>query len=212
MNKDLRIEVLEVGPFFSNCYIVGKPHSSAFIIDPGDEKPKIKKIIDTYKFKPLFIVNTHGHIDHIKEDTSFNIPVYIHKLDAHLLKNPQLNLSSFLSCPFTVGAGVSIRELEDGNSIEFMEKKLDIIHTPGHTPGSICIKFDDYLFSGDTLFSKSIGRTDFAGSSYDQLITSIKNKLFNLDPDLVMLPGHGPRTTLREEMQENPFLSALHDG
>lgn len=206
MNEGLRIEVLEVGPIFSNCYIVGQPNSSAFIVDPGDEKSKIKKIIDKYKFNPLFIINTHGHIDHIKEDISFNIPVYIHKLDAHLLKNPQLNLSSFLSCPFTVGPEIDIRELEDRDYIEFIDKRLDVIHTPGHTQGSICIKFENYLFSGDTLFSKSIGRTDFAGSSSDQLIGSIKKKLFNLDPDTIILPGHGSRTTLREEMQENPFL------
>jgi len=206
MSERIIIETAEVGPFFANCYIIGEPDSTAFIIDPGDERSELESIIKKHKFKPLFIINTHGHIDHIKEDASFNLPVFIHNKDIPLLKSPDLNLSSFLGNPFKLNDDIPVKALEDGDSLELQDKKIEIIHTPGHTQGGICIKFDEYLFSGDTLFCNSIGRTDFKGGDYETLIESIKNKLFCLNEDLIVLPGHGPRTTLSKEKRNNPFL------
>jgi glyoxylase-like metal-dependent hydrolase (beta-lactamase superfamily II) len=207
MQDRLIIETLEVGPFATNCYVLGKKGGPAFIVDPADELEKIRAIIKRHEFKPQFIINTHGHIDHIKEDASFDLPVFIHSQDKPLLTDPALNLSAFLFTPFVIDDKVEIKTLEDASLLDFNGSKLEIIHTPGHTRGGICIKFKQYLFSGDTLFCRSIGRTDFKGGDYDQIIASIREKLFPLKEDLIVLPGHGPKTTLDEERKENPFLS-----
>ena len=206
MDNKLIIEAVEVGPFFTNCYVVGMPGGCAFIIDPGDEGVRLKELITKHRFKPSFIINTHGHIDHIKEDDSFNLPVYIHEEDASFLRDPDLNLSSFLGEPFKLNDNTRVITLKGKDSIEFNSQKIEIIHTPGHTPGGICIKFGQFLFSGDTLFCGSIGRTDFKGGSQDLLIEFIKNNLFPLDDDLTVLPGHGPKTALGQEKVNNPFL------
>ena len=206
MGNNIVVESVEVGPFFTNCYIVGKECSSAFIIDPGDEEGKIKKLVKKHNFNLLFVVNTHGHIDHIKEDNSFNLPVFIHAKDAPLLKDPDLNLSSFLDSPFKLNDDIQVRTLKDKDFIEFNNEKIEVIYTPGHTQGGICIKLGSFLFSGDTLFCNSIGRTDFKGGNYELLIDSIRNKLFCLDDNLTVLPGHGPKTTLGQEKRNNPFF------
>ncbi|MBN2121010.1 MAG: MBL fold metallo-hydrolase [Candidatus Omnitrophica bacterium] len=207
MENRVIVERIEVGPFAANCYVVGKPGSSAFIIDPGDEAGKIKAIIKKYNFSVQFVINTHGHIDHIQEDSAFGVSVFIHEKDAPLLRSPDLNLSLFLSNPFILNDNTEINLLQDGQFLKFGHDKMEIIHTPGHTQGGVCIKFGGCLFSGDTLFCRSIGRTDFKGGSHQELIQSIKNKLFILNEDLVVFPGHGPRTTLAEEKKENPFLT-----
>ena len=207
MVKDpIIIKVIEVGDFSTNCYIVGNSQNSAFIIDPGDELEKIERVIKKYKFKPQFIINTHAHVDHIKEDENFELPVYIHYKDVPLLKDPQLNLSSFLSLPFSFKKEYLIREVRDGEFISFDSQKIEVIHTPGHTPGSICLRLGNYLFSGDTLFCNSVGRTDFPGADSSLLLSSIKEKLFSIDEDLIVLPGHGSSTSLEKEKRENVFL------
>ncbi len=207
MDKKPIIKVLEVGSFSTNCYIVGfESRGIAFIVDPGEEASKIKNVIKKYRFKPQFIINTHAHIDHIKEDESFDLPVYIHYKDVPFLEEPRLNLSSFLLEPFIFKKKHLIRPLKDRDFIKIGTQKIEVIHTPGHTPGSICLRFGDYLFSGDTLFCGSVGRTDFEGADSSVLINSIKEKLLPLDEDLVVLPGHGPSTTLKRERKENPFL------
>ena len=206
MQDRIIIKALELGPFAANCYLVGTPGSASFVIDPADELDRIKAVVKKHDFRVRFVINTHGHIDHIKEDEAFGVPVFIHRLDKPLLSDPAANLSSFLSIPFAVDERVQVKELEDGERLDLNGNALEIIHTPGHTQGGICIKFQKYLFSGDTLFFRSIGRTDFKGGDYDQLIRSIKKKLFSLDGDYVVLPGHGPKTTLAEERQNNPFL------
>ena len=201
----MKIKTFVVGPMQTNCYVLSDEETGeAIIIDPGDEPEKIKKYLVQNKLKPEFIVNTHGHVDHIASDAEFKLPVYIHKLDLYNLRDPLKNLSSL------VGGNVKppsqIMPLEDKDIIGTKKIKLEVIHTPGHTPGGISLKFDKVVFSGDTLFYSGIGRTDFPGASEARLIESIKNRLFVLADDTVIYPGHGPSSTIGQEKRSNPFV------
>ncbi len=167
------LETICVGQMQVNCYILASsPASRAIIIDPGDEKQKIERVLKKYNLKPEFIINTHGHIDHIGCDDKFGVPVYIHRQDVVLLESPELNLSTFLMSPFSLKSNVRI--LEDEENIELDQMQLEVIHVPGHTPGGISLLMkkpkDKILFSGDSLFYHGIGRTDFPGASETLLI------------------------------------------
>jgi glyoxylase-like metal-dependent hydrolase (beta-lactamase superfamily II) len=192
-----------------NCYVLASGEDrEAVIIDPGADEAKIKHILKKHKLKPAFIINTHGHIDHIGSDDKFDVPIYIHSQDLALLRDPQLNLSSFLMSAFSVKSKVNV--LEDKESIELDQVQLEVIHTPGHTPGGICLlmqrPMNKILFTGDTLFCRGIGRTDFPQADEGLLIKSIREKLFKLSDDTVVYPGHGPSSTIGEEKKNNPFL------
>lgn len=201
----MRIDTLAVGHMQANCYIVSSQKTgNAILIDPGDEYDKINDFLEKNKLTAKLIVHTHGHIDHIQADNEFNLPVYAHKSDLGLLKNPEKNLSSFLSHPFTVKREIVI--LEDGQSVALDDLRLTVLHTPGHTPGGICLKVNNAVFTGDTLFAGSIGRTDFPGASEEQLLQSIRDKLINLADDTIVYPGHGPESTMGREKRTNPFL------
>lgn len=203
------LEAVCVGQMQVNCYILAQDKDScAIIIDPGDEEAKIKSVLDKYRLNPAFIINTHGHIDHIGCDEKFSVPVYIHKKDLALLKDSRLNLSSFFTRPLSVSS--EIRTLRDKETVEMDSLQLQVIHTPGHTPGGISLLLqkpkDKILFTGDSLFCRGIGRTDFPGADEDSLIKSIKDKLLELPDDTVIYPGHGPSSTIGEEKKNNPFL------
>lgn len=203
------LETVCVGPMQVNCYILAAARdSSAIIIDPGEEDNKIREVLNKYKLNPVFIINTHGHIDHIGCDDKFNVPVYIHQKDIALLTDPRLNLSSFLVFSFSVKS--KIRALEDKESIGIDNLQLEVMHMPGHTPGGIALHLkkpqDKILFTGDSLFCQGIGRTDFPGADEKLLIKSIKEKIFKLADDTVIYPGHGPSSTIGEEKKNNPFL------
>jgi len=205
----LIIETLRLGSYGANCYIVGSEKSKdVMIIDPGAESTKIKNLIKSKSYNPKFILLTHGHGDHIggAKDLKkeFNIPVYIHKKDGNMLKDERLNFTKMM-----YKNGISLNAdkfLEDGDKITLDNMKFEVLHTPGHTPGGISIKHKDIVFSGDTLFKGSIGRTDFPGGSYDQLIKSIKEKLLVLDENTVVYPGHEGKTTIKYEKENNQFL------
>ncbi|MDW7668076.1 MAG: MBL fold metallo-hydrolase [Bacillota bacterium] len=203
------IETLRLGSYGANCYIVGSEKSKdVMIIDPGAESSKVKKLISSKSYNPIFILLTHGHGDHIggAKDLKkeFNIPVYIHKKDSAMLKDERLNFTNMM---FKNGVSLNADKfLEDGDKINLDNMKFQVIHTPGHTPGGICLKNKDVVFSGDTLFKGSIGRTDLPGGSYDQIIKSIKEKLLVLDEDTVVYPGHEGQTTIKYEKENNPFL------
>ena len=204
------LETIVVGPFEVNCYILASCFASqAIIIDPGDQEAKIKAVLAKHRLRPAFIINTHGHIDHIGSDDCFGVPVYVHPKDKDLLLNPKLNLSSFLTAPFSVKSKIQI--LEDEEVVELEDLELEVLHTPGHTPGGISLLLkqpkDKILFSGDTLFYQGIGRTDFAGADPDILIESIKKKLLVLSDDTLVLPGHGPSSSIGKERTANPFLN-----
>lgn len=179
-----------VGNFFTNCYIIGcKKEKLCAIIDPGDEAEKIKKIIEKLELRPIMIINTHGHFDHIGGNNFFELPAYIHKNDLVFLKDPEKNLSSFFSLPYICKN--KIVELSDGEKIQIGEIILEVIHTPGHTPGSICLKFNNILFTGDTVFSDGIGRTDFPFGNEEMLLKSIKEKILIFPDNIEIYPGHG---------------------
>lgn len=203
------LERVLVGPFQVNCYILAEDsNQEAILIDPGDEEDKIRRRLKKYHLKPSLIINTHGHIDHIGCDDKFSVPVYIHKDDYPLLIDPQLNLSSMFSLSYQVKA--PIRKVEEKDKINLGNIYLEVIHTPGHTPGGICLLLkkpeNKILFTGDTLFFQGIGRTDFFGADQNLLIKSIREKLISLSDDIVIYPGHGPTSTLGEEKKNNPFL------
>lgn len=205
-DPDLIIQKLEVGPLGANCYIVAdKATSDAFIIDPGGEPDRIKDALKKEKLNLKFIINTHGHGDHILGNGYFGVPVYVHSLDKDFLTDPSKNLSGFFG--LFMKASKADRLLEDGEKISMDNLEVEIIHTPGHTPGGISIKIDGVVFTGDTLFAGGIGRTDLPGGDEEQLFKSIKDKLFALDDDVIVYPGHGGESTIGREKKNNPFFS-----
>lgn len=204
------LETVCVGHLQVNCYIIAaKNQTEALIIDPGSQKEKIIKVLAKHKLFPAAVINTHGHFDHIGCDDDFGVPVYVHKKDAALLRDPELNLSGCFFSPFSVKS--QIKELHDSQKISLAGLELEVIHTPGHTPGGICllVKWEgkNILFSGDTLFRSSVGRTDFDGADTEALIKSVREKLFVLPDETIVYPGHGVATTIGYEKKHNPFLA-----
>lgn len=204
------LKTLEVGPLGTNCYLLGcEETKEGAVIDPGAEGERILAAAREAGIKIAYIINTHGHIDHIgangiiKESTG--APVLIHKDDAPYLTEPGRNLSLFMGSRDKSPEADCF--LEEGDTINIGRTiTLTVIHTPGHTPGGICLKGEGFIFTGDTLFAGSIGRTDLPGGSYNQLINAIKEKLFVLDDDLKIYPGHGPSSTIGAERVDNPFF------
>ncbi len=187
------LKKLVVGPFASNCYIVGsEPTKEGLIIDPGDDAADILKSVKELGLKISLIVLTHGHMDHVgalkKVKEATGADVAIHTDDSELL-------------PFSPE-----RLLKGGDVIDVDDIHFLVLHTPGHSPGSICLLGHGAVFSGDTLFNYGIGRYDLAGGSYHQLMNSLHTKLMILPDDTIVYPGHGPKTTIGTERQANPFL------
>lgn len=204
------IKIIPAGPLDVNCYVLkDEDTSKGVIIDPGGDGNKILSYIKEKNIDVQLIVNTHGHWDHIgavdELRNALNVPVAIHKLDANMLTNPRSNLSSFLGPDGSTRSAERI--LADGDKISFGNSTLKVIHTPGHTPGGICL-YDgaDVLFSGDTLFYFSVGRTDFPGGSSQELIKSITERLAEVSDTAKVYPGHGPATVMGNERRGNPFL------
>ncbi len=202
-------KLVVVGPLDTNCYLVYCQETlECAVIDPGAEAERIFPLIVEFELKPVVILNTHGHIDHIGANKDvkdkFDVPLCIHSLDSLLLEKIQeFELSFFLGAKESPPAD---RLLKDGETIQFGKSSLRVVHTPGHTPGSVSLLGDGILFSGDTLFFGGVGRTDLPGGSTKDLEKSIKEKILTLPPDTIVLPGHGPLTSVGEETESNPFL------
>jgi hydroxyacylglutathione hydrolase len=201
------VETFPVGMLSTNCYVVSSQETKeAIVIDPGlDFSSEAKPIFDFIaagKLKVKFIVNTHGHDDHIKGDALFQekycVPICIHPLDAHYIKS--LENAKF---PAKVIQ-------EDGSLVKFGGEALKVLHTPGHTPGSICLIGSKIVFTGDTLFAGGIGRTDFPGGSIIDMKASLK-KLIGLPLNLLVYPGHGEASIIVEEKRSNPFLNGINE-
>lgn len=206
------VKCVTVGMFEENCYLYACPETrEAVIIDPGDEPEKILDAIQELKLIPRYIINTHGHIDHIcaidAVSAVYPVPLAIHPADVPLYTDERTAQEYELTAPLVKRKPDIL--LQEGDTISFGNLTLEVIHTPGHTSGGICLISQPYcVFSGDTLFYRSIGRTDFPGGSYEQIEQSIRNKLYTLEDELVVFPGHGQPTTIIEEKYENPFITA----
>ncbi len=194
-----------VGPLAVNAYLLADPATKvACLIDPGADHKKIKDFINKNGLNLKFIINTHGHGDHIGSNGNFDVPIYIHSLDKNFLTDPKKNLS--LLFMFNIKSPEAARLLEDGDVVNLGSLSLKVIHTPGHTPGSISLKLDGIIFTGDTLFNNGVGRTDFEYGDEAALFDSIKKKLMTLADDTVIYPGHGEPSTIGDERRGNPNL------
>jgi len=206
------LEMLTLGTFSANCYIVGCSETrDGLIIDPGfDRAPEAEQVLTRVKhhrLKVKYIVNTHGHTDHtagngvLKEATG--APILIHELDAPKLTDPSKNLSLLFGHHAT--SPPADHMLNEGALLRIGEVKLKVLHTPGHSKGSIALLGEKEVFTGDTLFASSIGRYDFPDASFKEIRNSLKRLMLLPDPTKVY-PGHGPTTTIGEERRTNPFL------
>jgi len=209
--KQMEIKRLVLGMVRTNCYIVyTEATKKAVIIDPAADAGRITEEISALGVTPEAVLLTHGHFDHMLAAEAlrngFQIPVCVHKGDAELLKRPDLNCSElFLRMSYGISAD---EELEDGQNLRFLDGALTVISTPGHTEGCCCYyaEAEGILFSGDTLFQESVGRTDLPTGRAAQLTTSIKEKLFVLPENTLVLSGHGEQTTIGEEKRYNPYV------
>jgi hydroxyacylglutathione hydrolase len=208
------IETVVVGAFQCNCTIIAcEETKEAVVIDPGDEPEKILEIIKHYDLKVKYLLHTHAHLDHImgtrKVKEATQAEILLHRDDNDIYENLIMQASLFgfnVQEPLKVDKFLGDSEtVSAGNTVN-----TKVIHTPGHSPGSICFHFDKekvpLLFSGDTLFARSIGRTDLWGASHPQLLKSIESRIFSLEEETVVCPGHGPRTSVWEEKKKNPFF------
>lgn len=213
-------KIIQVEPLDVNCYILAKgtvpsiqkgdcPRlNNAVCIDPGGSAEKIINILESNNLILEAIINTHAHYDHIGANAQlcekFNCPVYIYETEVNALKDSVANLSSWFDGELK--DGYEVKPLKDRESVVLAGLEFKVIHTPGHTSGSICLLQNGNLFTGDTLFNSSIGRTDLPGSDPDQMKQSLE-KLKKLDLQLEVFPGHGDSTKLVDEIDNNPFLN-----
>jgi glyoxylase-like metal-dependent hydrolase (beta-lactamase superfamily II) len=202
------IKRISTGMLGSNCYIIGG-RTEGIVIDPGVRLNEIVDEISKLGLKIEYILLTHSHIDHIlsvdKLRQTTGAKVGVHELDASALDNERLNSSRTFGLNYKFEPADVL--LKDGDRIEVDGLEIEIIHTPGHTPGGICIKIDKCLFSGDTLFRMSIGRTDFGNGDSDDLLRSINEKLMKLDDSVIVYPGHGTMTTIGFERKNNIYIT-----
>jgi glyoxylase-like metal-dependent hydrolase (beta-lactamase superfamily II) len=205
----MNYQLVIVGPLETNCYLFFCPETKqCAIIDPGAEAEKIFEAISFLSLKQVIILNTHGHVDHTGANLDlkerYQIPIALHPGDLPLLEE-------YLQLEFELMLGARPapnpdRLLTDGEKISVGRSVLQVIHSPGHSPGSVCFYTDHLLFAGDTLFSGGVGRTDLPGGSWKDLAHSLKARVMTLPDETVVLPGHGPKTTIGEERESNPYL------
>jgi len=205
----LLVKRLVVGPLGTNCYVVASgPGAGAAIIDPGGEAEAILAEVAAEDLQVTYVINTHGHSDHVAANgrvlEATGARLVIHELDAAMLADPVANISAFIGAHTTSpAADVTVT---DGDTVDIDGLVLRVLHTPGHTKGSICLLGAKTLFSGDTLFAGSVGRTDLPGGSSRDMADSLAKRIAVLDNDVVVYAGHGESTTIGREKMINPFL------
>ena len=205
----LTIQSFAVMPFDENCYVVSDDTGEGVVIDPGGMAKEILAYIREAKLSIKAVLDTHGHCDHIGANDAIRdetgAPLYIHKADAPMLSDMRLNLSAFMGFK-ALSRPAAEHLLSEGDKISFGQSELEVIHTPGHTVGGVCFVGDGVVFTGDTLFAGSIGRSDFPGGSEVELIGNIKKKLLALPDEMKVYSGHGPSSEIGWERQCNPYL------
>lgn len=204
-------EILPVGPLQCNCSIIGDETShEAMVIDPGDDIADVLALIEKHNLQVKQIVITHAHIDHVggamKLRAATGAPIVLNQNDYALLKMLDLQ-AAWIGMPSPGNVEID-RSVGDLDKIQAGPLVANVMHTPGHSEGSICLYFpaEQKLIAGDTLFAGSIGRTDLPGGSFHKIISSLHEKLLALPDDTIVVPGHGPLTTIGEERESNPFL------
>lgn len=205
----MKITNLPSGPLAVNTYLVeDETTKKGFIVDPGGYNPQLTQKIASEGIDIEYIILTHGHSDHIggvnqhKEEFP-NVQVVANAAEVPMLEDPGLNMSSMMGGPVTVTPDLTVK---DGDTLKVGNLELKFLHTPGHSPGGMCIVTGNAVFSGDTLFCASIGRTDFPGCSFSDLSDSIRTKLYVLSDDMQVFPGHMGTTTIGYEKENNPFV------
>ena len=205
----MRYDNVIVGPLETNCYLIycEKTRECA-VMDPGAQPEKIIQSVAALGLKPVVLINTHGHVDHVGGNKDikekYDIPLCMHEADAPMLNSIlQSGLGLFLGAK---NSPPPDRFLVDGDEVNIGDVTLKTLYTPGHSPGSLSFVHEGILFSGDTLFCGGVGRTDLPGGSWEDLIASIQNKILSLPNETVVLPGHGPHSTVGQERSGNPFI------
>jgi glyoxylase-like metal-dependent hydrolase (beta-lactamase superfamily II) len=210
-SSKLSVEQIVVGPLDSNCYIVWDEHiKKGVIIDPGDDADEILRRIKELGIEISYILATHGHFDHVGAVAPLkrvlNAEFLAHKGDFFFLEDGE---NAARRWGFTIEQPPKPdRFIDDGDTVDVGDSKLEVMHTPGHSPGGISFLYDRMVFGGDTLFQRSIGRTDFRLGSFDDLQKSIRTRLYTLPDDTVVFTGHGPATTIGDEKKHNLFVKA----
>ena len=213
----IHVEFMVVGPVSTNCYfLINDELKEVVIVDPGDRADRIEAYIAKEGLKPVAILLTHGHFDHMMAAEelreAYKVPVYACAKEKQLLNSASLNLAKgFIRSNYTMDADIYCKE---GDEFYLAGCTIKVLETPGHTPGGCCyyIAEEDVVFTGDTLFAQSVGRTDFPGGSMSQIVRSIREKLMtlnkagNLETDIMVYPGHNDPTTIETERMENPYL------
>jgi hydroxyacylglutathione hydrolase len=205
----LLLETFPVGDFQCNCSVLGCPDTKeAVVVDPGGEHEHILEVLKHYDLTVKWIVHTHAHLDHIYETRDVKEraggTIALHKGDQFLYDGFLMQAAMF---GWQARPVLPVEHwLSDGESLKFGNREAKVIFTPGHTPGSCCFQVDSLLLAGDTLFQRSVGRTDLPGGDFDTLERSIKERLYTLDPDTKVIPGHGPVTRIGDEKRGNPFV------
>ena len=198
----LNLKTVPAGVYEANCYIlVDSETKDCAIIDAGGDAGKISAAVESMQGNPKYLLLTHGHFDHVGGVTEicskYDIPFYISKTDEEYMEKDN---SVFGTLPKASGY------LKEGDVVKLGSREIKVIETPGHTKGGLCFLIDGKLFTGDTLFQGSIGRTDFIGGDMKEIISSIKNKLLPLGDDVEVYPGHGPSSSIKFEKMRNPYL------
>lgn len=209
MSETMHLHKVPVGPLQVNCFVAAcAATSDAVVIDPGDDAALILRVIDEGGYKVRYIVNTHGHFDHIGANRALvdatGAELLIHRADAPLYDRAREHAGLFGLT--TTPSPQPDRLLEDGDTLEVGELQFKVLHVPGHSPGGICLHCGNHLFAGDCLFAGSIGRTDLQGGDLETLASGIRRKLFVLPDDTQVHTGHGPDTSIGQEKRTNPFV------
>jgi hydroxyacylglutathione hydrolase len=203
------LDVFSDNSFESNCWLIGsKDTDEAVVVDPGFAPERVRALLDLEHKRPVAVLATHGHFDHIGSAAAFcgdELPFYIHEGDVQALTDTAAWGAGYVTPPVPVS---DVRTLAGGDRLTFAGFAIEVLHTPGHTPGSVCYRTDGWVVSGDLVFAGAIGRSDFPNSDGAAMERSLR-RFLELPDELPVLPGHGPRTTVGRERVRNPFLMDL---